>query len=94
MISADDRSLLRLFVLIRAANERVSNEGLLAEVERRNIPGFTATALRGVVLSLIRRRLIRPVKGDESALEATKQGQEAAREARARLTNLMTVLDD
>jgi hypothetical protein len=54
MISADDRSLLRLFVLIRAANERVAKERLLAEVERRNIRGFTATALRGIVSSLVR----------------------------------------
>lgn len=93
MISADDRSLLRLFMLIRAANERVSKEWLLAEVERRNIHGFTATALRGLVSYLVRKRLIRPVKGDESAFEATKQGQEAAREARARLATLMTLLD-
>jgi hypothetical protein len=94
MISADDRSLLRLFVLIRAANERVAKEGLLAEVERRNIRGFTATALRGIVSSLVRKKLIRLVKGDESAFEGTKQGQEAAKEARARLATLTTLLDD
>ena len=94
MISTDDRSLLRLLVLIRAANERVSKEMLLAEVERRNIPGFRATALRGVVSSLVRKRLIRLVKGDESAFEATKQGHVAAREARARLATLMTLLAD
>lgn len=94
MISADDRSLLRLFVLLRAANERVSREILFAEVERRNISGFTATALRGLVSSLVRKRLIRLVKGDESGFEATKLGQEAAREARARLATLTTLLDD
>ena len=94
MISTDDRSLLTLFVLIRAENERVSKGVLLAEVERRNIRGFKATALHGIVSSLVRKKLIRLVNGDEPTFDATKQGQEAAREARTRLATLMTLLED
>lgn len=92
MISANDRSFLRLFVLIRAANERVSKEVLLGEVRCRSIRGFSATALRGVVASLVRKKLIRLVRGGESAFEATKRGQEAAREARDRLATLINLL--
>lgn len=94
MISADDLSVLRLFVLIRASNERVSQETLLAEVERRKIRGLTATALRGLLSSLVRRRLIRPVKGDLPAFEATRQGRQVAKEARGRLAAWMTLIDD
>jgi len=94
MLSADDVSLLQLFVLIRAATERVSEERLLAEVERRNIRGFTATALRGLVSSLVHKGLIRLVNGDELAFVATGQGQKAAEEARTQLSNLLALLDD
>jgi hypothetical protein len=94
MSSADDISLLRLFVLIRAAKQGISEECLLVEFERRNIHGLTAKALRSILSSLVRRGLIRLVKGDASAFVATRQGQQAATEAGARLSNLMTLLND
>jgi hypothetical protein len=92
-VSIDDRWLLQLFVLIRAATEPVSVETVLAYAERHELRGMTATKIRRLVTALTRRGVIQPAKGDAPGFIATRQGRKAAAEARTRLSNLMSLLD-
>ena len=94
MMSADDLWLLRLFVLIRAAKERISEESLRAELDRRKIGGITSAVLRRLLSSLAGSGLIQLIQGDGSVFIATRQGRKAARETLARLSPLIALLDD
>jgi hypothetical protein len=92
-LSTDDRRLLQLFVLIRAADEPVSEEMLRSYTERHGLEGITAAKIRGILRALVRRGVIQPSKGAERSFIATPQGRKAAAEAQARLSNLMSLLN-
>jgi len=94
MISEDDLWLLRLFVLVRAAKERISEESLLAELDRRKIGGITSAQLRRLLSSLVGRGLIQLIQEDGSVFIATRQGRKTEREALARLSSLIALLND
>jgi hypothetical protein len=80
VMSADDLWLLRLFVLIRASKGRISEESIVAEFERWKIGGVTITRIRRLLSSLV--------------FVATREGQKAALEIRARLSPLLVPDDD
>jgi hypothetical protein len=92
-LSTDDRWLLQLYVVIRAANEPVSAEMLQSYAERHKLVGITSAKIRSVLSALVRRGAIRPSKDTDRSFVATRQGKKAASEARARLSNLMSLLD-
>lgn len=92
-VSADDRWLLQLYALIRAGEEPVSGEMLRSYAERHELHGITAAKIHGILSTLVRRRVIQPSKGSQRCFVLTRQGRKAAAEARARLSNLMSLLD-
>jgi hypothetical protein len=89
----DDLWLVQLYVLIRAANEPLSEERILAYVRRRKIRDVTATQIRRLLSSLVRKGIIRPTNGRQMAFVTTHQGRKAAAEARARLSRLLELLN-
>jgi len=93
-LSTDDRWLLQLYVLIGAANEPVSDESLQSYAERHELVGITAAKIRSILAALVRRGVIRSSKDADRCFVATRQGKKAASEARARLSNLMSLLDE
>ena len=92
-LATDDRWLLQLFALIRAADEPVSEEVLRSYSERHGLHGISAAKIRGILSTLVSRRVIQPSKSSERCFVLTRQGRKVASEARLRLLNLMSLLD-
>jgi hypothetical protein len=92
-LSTDDLWLLQLYVLIRAATEPVSEETVWSYAERHGLCGITAAKIRRLLRALARRGIIQPSKNADRGFVATRQGKKAAADARARLSNLMSLLD-
>lgn len=93
VLSGEDLWLVRLVVLLRAAKEPVCEETILADFELRHISGVTAPAVRRLLASLARKKLIRQVKGTESHFGATKRGRGAVLDATARLQVLFNLTE-
>jgi hypothetical protein len=91
--SEDDLWLAQLYVLIRPAQEPVSEESVLAYVRRRKIREVTTAKLRRLLSSLVRKGIVRPTNGCQPAFVATRRGRKAAAEASARLSRLLELLN-
>ena len=85
----DDHWLLRLAILIQAAAGPISAETVLAYAERHKLRGTTLTQVRKSLSSLARKGLLRPVGTPADGFVTTRRGNDAADEARARLSNLL-----
>ena len=88
-----DLWLVKLFVLIRAAKEPVSEEDLFSYIRRRKIREVAVADVRRLLSSLAREGIVRPANGREAAFVATRKGRKAALEARGRLSQLLDLLD-
>jgi hypothetical protein len=88
--SRENLWLVRLIVLLRAVNGPVSEDSIVAELERRKIGGVTLARARRVMRDLFDGGYLRETNGRERLYAATRLGRKEASVARGRLTTWFT----